>query len=94
MAVLRTDNVMYTESTRFKSKGQYSVTPDDLTPEERIEVQSWFVRAWHARRRRALFGQIHRDEARKTYDMGGRLTAVNGRSVAQPRVSTRDEDRA
>lgn len=68
------------------------VSPDDLSPAERVEVQAWYVRAWHARRRRARYDQVHVAPPRKRYDVAGRLIAVDGQPC-EPHIATWQEDR-
>lgn len=64
---------------------------EDLTPDERNEVQAHLVRAFFARKRRREFGEL---KARiKRYDVGGRLIGVGSQAVA-PRMTSRQEDRS
>lgn len=65
---------------------------DRLTPAERHEIQSWFVRVFHARRRRRLYDATRVATPDKRYDLAGRLVAVAGRAC-EPHVSSWAEDR-
>jgi len=67
-------------------------TLDNLSPEERIEVQQWYVRSWAARRRRRLFAVRRLAAPAKRYDLSGRLVERNGEPCS-PHVSTWGEDR-
>ena len=67
--------------------------PSELTPEERFEVQAWYVRAWRARRRRALYHTIRVAPARATYDVAGHRVARFG-VPSDGRITTLQEDRA
>lgn len=48
------------------------MTPDDLTPAEREEVQDWYVRRYYARLRRAHHAAVITSPAVR-YDMNGRV---------------------
>ena len=65
-------------------------TIDDLAPEERIEIQAWYVRAYHGRRRRRLY-DAERPGIKK-YDVAGQLVSVDG-VACDPHVSSWAEDR-
>jgi hypothetical protein len=67
-------------------------TIDDLSPEERFEIQAWYVRAYQARRRRRLYDAERPAPGIKRYDVAGQLVAVDG-VACDPHVSSWAEDR-
>jgi hypothetical protein len=52
---------------------------DDLTPEERNEVQAWYVRTWLARRRRAQYRRrVSAERRREIAAEAGRCAHLAG----------------